>query len=246
MYGKCLVLDKAIQCSELDEFAYQEMISFLPLNIHPNPQRVLIIGGGDGGVAREVAKHPLVKAIVQCEIDREVVEVCKKHLPFMTTGFESEKVTLHIDDGYKYVLQHKNEFDVIITDSSDPNGPAVTLFESDFYQALFECLKPEGVISCQAESYWLESDFIRQIFKRVKNIFPSVSYATTSVPSYPGGQIGFILASKNSDVDFKEPKTKFTDEDCENLNLKYYSATMHRAAFSLPKFAQKKIFDDDS
>ncbi|OTF75988.1 hypothetical protein BLA29_009743, partial [Euroglyphus maynei] len=110
-FGRCLVLDDAIQCTELDECSYQEMISFLPLNIHPNPERVLIIGGGDGGVAREVVKHPLVKEVVQCEIDPEVVEISKKYLPFMGVGFENEKLKLFFQDGYEYVRNHKNEFD---------------------------------------------------------------------------------------------------------------------------------------
>lgn len=239
--GKCLVLDDAIQLSELDEFAYQEMIAFLPLNIHPNPKRVLIIGGGDGGVAREVAKHPLVEEIVQCEIDKEVIEVCKKYLPSMTVGFESAKLTLNIGDGYKYVLEHKNEFDVIITDSSDPQGPAVVLFEQDFYQALFEALKPGGIISCQAETFWYDSDFILKIFKRVKSIFPSVSYASTMVATYPAGQIGFLIASKDSNVKFDEPKTQFTEQECDKLKLRYYSTAMHRASFVLPRFFQKQL-----
>lgn len=241
MFGKCLVLDNAIQCSELDEFSYQEMISFLPLNVHPNPKKVLIIGGGDGGVAREVTKHPLVEEIIQCEIDKDVVEVSKEFLPKMGVGFESKKLKLFIDDGFKYVREHKNEFDVIITDSSDPKGPAVALFETEYYQALSECLKPNGVICSQAESYWFDIEFIKKMFAKVKAIFPSVAYASTAVASYPSGQIGFIVASKQAGVNFSEPTTVFLEKDCDEFNLKYYSSEMHRNAFSLPYFVQKKL-----
>lgn len=239
VFGRCLVLDDAIQCTELDEAAYQEMIAFLPLNAHPNPKRVLIIGGGDGGVAREVAKHPLVEEIVQCEIDEEVVKVAKQHLPFMAAGFDNAKVRLLFADGYKYVLEHKNQFDVIITDSSDPKGPAVTLFESDYYRALFECLRPEGIICCQAESYWFDLDFIRELVTKVRAIFPSVAYATTSVASYPSGQIGFLLASKNAAQVFNEPITKLSADQIDEMKLKYYSPQMHQAAFVLPVFLRK-------
>lgn len=117
-----MILDGIIQCTESDEFAYQEMISFLPLNSHPCPKNVLIVGGGDGGVAREVAKHKLVENITQVEIDGSVVEVSKKLLPFMAEGFYSEKLKLHIGDGFDFMKNHRNEFDVIITDSSDPVG----------------------------------------------------------------------------------------------------------------------------
>lgn len=233
------MLDDAIQCTELDEAAYQEMISFLPLNMHPKPKRVLIIGGGDGGVAREVAKHPLVEEIVQCEIDEQVVEVARKHLPFMACGFDSPKVKLLFADGYKYVLEHKNEFDVIITDSSDPKGPALTLYESDYYRALHECLRPEGIICCQAESYWFDLDFIRELLIKVRCIFASVTYASTAVASYPSGQIGFVIACKAEDMIFREPCTSFTDDQIESMKLKFYSPEMHQAAFVLPVFLKK-------
>lgn len=239
VFGRCLVLDDAIQCTELDESAYQESISFLPLNIHENPKRVLIIGGGDGGVVREVSKHPLVEEIVQCEIDQEVVNVSKKYLPFMASGFDSPKLTLLFADGYKYVREHKDAFDVIITDSSDPKGPAVTLFQKEYYQALFECLREGGLICCQAESYWFDLPFIKELFTKVKPIFPSVAYASTAVASYPSGQIGFLIAGKTEGINFEEPLTKFSLDDCERFNLKYYSAKMHRSAFTLPVFVQK-------
>ncbi|KAH7643516.1 hypothetical protein DERF_011092 [Dermatophagoides farinae] len=239
-FGRCLVLDDAIQCTELDECSYQEMISFLPLNIHPNPERVLIIGGGDGGVAREVAKHPLVKHVVQCEIDSEVVEISKKYLPFMGVGFENEKLKLFFQDGYEYVRNHKNEFDVIITDSSDPKGPATTLYQSEYYQALYECLRHDGIICCQAESYWFDLEFIKNLFHKVQQIFPSLAYASTAVASYPSGQIGFLIASKSKTVDFKHAKHQEKFQKIAE-KLRYYSPEMHSSAFILPMFVQRQL-----
>lgn len=121
-FGRVLTLDGVIQCTERDEFGYQELISQIPLCAHPNPERVLIVGGGDGGVAREVVKHPAVKQVHQVEIDGRVVELSKKYLPFMACGFESPKMNLTIGDGFDFMKNHQNEFDVIITDSSDPIG----------------------------------------------------------------------------------------------------------------------------
>ena len=121
-YGRVLLLDGVIQCTERDEFGYQELISQIPLCTHPNPEKVLIVGGGDGGVAREVIKHPSVKEVHQVEIDGRVVEVSKKYLPFMACGFDSPKVHLTIGDGFEFMKNHREQFDVIITDSSDPVG----------------------------------------------------------------------------------------------------------------------------
>lgn len=190
-----MVLDGRIQCTEYDEFSYQEMISFLPLNSHPNPEKVLIIGGGDGGVARECVKHPLVKQVVQCEIDEDVVKVSKMYLKGMAKGFDDEKLKLHIGDGFDFLKNHKNEFDVIITDSSDPEGPAESLFQDSFYELMKNALRPNGIVCCQGETFWIFRDLIKKIISFAGNIFPSVSYAQTQIPTYPAGCIGFILCS---------------------------------------------------
>src|SRR5699024_8517475 len=124
---------------------------------------------------------------------------------FLGVGFESPKLKLHFADGYKYVLEHPGEFDVIITDSSDPKGPAVSLFQAEYYQALYDCLRPEGVICCQAESYWFDLAFIKGLFGKASRIFPSVASASPAVAPSPSGQIGFLLASKEPELDFKRP-----------------------------------------
>ncbi|GFY62155.1 spermidine synthase, partial [Trichonephila inaurata madagascariensis] len=149
IFGRVLVLDDSVQLTEFDECSYQEMISFLPLNSHPNPKKVLVIGGGDGGVVREAVKHPSVESVTLCELDEEVIEVSKKYLPFMAKGFDSPKLTLYIGDGAEFVKNHPNEFDVIITDSPDPKGPAVCLFQKPYYESLKQALKPGGLIASQ-------------------------------------------------------------------------------------------------
>lgn len=240
-YGRVLVLDGCIQCTEKDEFSYQEMMTFVPLTCHPNPKSVLIIGGGDGGVAREVVKYPTVEKVVQCEIDAKVVEVSKKFLPFMASGFSSPKLTLNIGDGLEFVSKHKNEFDVIITDSSDPIGPAESLFGEKYYRLCEEALKPGGIICSQGENMWYHSKIIRTMLDFCKTMFPKVSYGYTCIPTYPGGQIGFLLCSKNSETVFKEPLKELSDEDIESMNLRYYNTGIHRAAFVLPQFAKQAL-----
>ncbi|OQR79897.1 spermidine synthase-like [Tropilaelaps mercedesae] len=239
--GRVLCLDGAIQCTEFDEFCYQEMISFLPLNAHPNPQDVLIIGGGDGGVAREVSKHPNVKKIIQCELDEEVVKQSKKFLPFMAQGFDSPKLELRIADGIDFVKNTDLRFDVIITDSSDPIGPAEVLYQEDYYTALNNILKPGGIICCQGESMWFDIKFIVRVLGCCRDIFPSVAYSSIYIPTYPGGQIGFLMASNSANMDFSKAKTVFSEDDCEDMKLRYYSKEIHEASFVLPRFVRLEI-----
>ena len=148
-YGTVLVLDNVIQCTERDEFSYQEMITHLAMNSHPNPQKVLVIGGGDGGVLREVVKHDTVTEAVLCDIDEAVIRVSKKYLPGMAIGYQHPSVKVHIGDGFQFLRDYKNSFDVIITDSSDPDGPAETLFQKPYFQLLHDALREGGVITTQ-------------------------------------------------------------------------------------------------
>ncbi|KAI9813458.1 MAG: putrescine aminopropyltransferase [Pycnora praestabilis] len=148
-YGTVLVLDNVIQCTERDEFAYQEMITHLAMNAHPNPKKVLVIGGGDGGVLREVVKHDTVEEAILCDIDESVIRLSKKYLPGMAVGFQHPAVKTHIGDGFKFLADKKNEFDVIITDSSDPEGPAESLFQKPYFELLYGALREGGVITTQ-------------------------------------------------------------------------------------------------
>ncbi|KAK7682090.1 putrescine aminopropyltransferase [Cerrena zonata] len=135
-YGNILVLDGVIQCTERDEFSYQEMIAHLPLASHPNPKKVLVIGGGDGGVVREVLKHDTVEQVVLCDIDEAVVRVSKQFLPHMSSLLNDPRVTVFIGDGFKFLADNTSTYDVIITDSSDPVGPAESLFQKPYFDLL--------------------------------------------------------------------------------------------------------------
>jgi len=238
--GRVLVLDGVIQVTERDEFAYQEMMAHIPLYAHPNPEKVLVIGGGDGGILREIAKHPGVKEIYICELDGDVIEYSKKYLPTLAVGYDDPRVKVHVMDGAVFMDQNQDNFDVIITDSSDPIGPASVLFETPFYNAMHRSLRDGGIVCTQGESIWLHLDIIKPLIDSIKQIYTSVEYAYTTIPTYPSGQIGFIIATKNR-VSCKQPEKSPSDEQQDDL--KYYSADIHQASFVLPHFAKKAIFD---
>lgn len=240
-HGKVLVLDGVIQCTERDEFSYQEMMAHIPLYSHPNPKKVLVIGGGDGGVLREIARHPGVEEIVICELDKDVIDVSKKYLPFMAKGFDDPRVKVNIMDGAKFMEENQSSFDVIITDSSDPVGPACVLFETPFYKAMHGSLRDGGIICTQGECVWLHVDLIQPLVKAITPLFTTVEYAYCTIPSYPSGQIGFIIASKGG-TGCKVP-TRSPEESVQK-ELRYYSPDIHKASFVLPAFAQRAIFGD--
>ncbi|KAH8722749.1 S-adenosyl-L-methionine-dependent methyltransferase [Phaeosphaeriaceae sp. PMI808] len=275
-YGMVLVLDNVIQCTERDEFSYQEMITHLAMNAHPNPEKVLVIGGGDGGVLREVVKHDCVKEAVLCDIDEAVIRLSKQYLPGMSVGFEHPKTQTIVGDGFKFLEDKKGEFDVIITDSSDPEGPAEALFQKAYFELLNGALREGGVISTQgckpspspfkfalfyethpcttlvlarisanlfvskAENQWLHMPLIANLKKACKEVFPNVEYGYTTIPTYPSGQIGFMVCSKDANRDLKKPLRTWSPEEEEQL-CRYYSKEIHEAAFVLPTFARKAL-----
>jgi spermidine synthase len=239
-YGNVLVLDGVIQATERDEFSYQEMITHLPMMSHSNPRKVLVIGGGDGGVIREVVKHECVEEVVLCDIDEAVIRVSKQYLPSMAVGFQHSKVKVHIGDGFEFMKKHKNEFDVIITDSSDPVGPAASLYQRQFYELMHQALRDGGIISTQGECMWLHLSLIKEVLDFSRTIFPSVAYAYTTIPTYPSGQIGFIIASKDGSLNPRMPTRRWTPEQEAKL-CRYYNARIHESAFILPQFAQAAI-----
>ncbi|KAI9243487.1 spermidine synthase [Phascolomyces articulosus] len=241
-YGNVLVLDGVIQATERDEFSYQEMITHLAMNSHPNPKKVLVIGGGDGGVLREVVKHECVEEATLVDIDEAVPRVSKKYLPNMSIGFEHPKVTVHIGDGVEFLRDKTNQYDVIITDSSDPDGPAEGLFGAEFFQLLKNALTEKGVFSTQGECMWLHLPLIKKVIEFCKDLYPRVEYAYTCIPTYPSGQIGHIMCSKDADAVIREPLRKFTPEQEAKL-FRYYNSDIHKAAFILPQFAKKGLYE---
>ena len=210
------------------------MIAHLPLASHPNPVSVLVIGGGDGGVLREVLKHPSVKSAVLCDIDEAVPRVSKLYLPHMAAALADPRVTVHIGDGFKFLEDKKAEFDVIITDSSDPVGPAAALFEKPYFQLLKESLKAGGSISTQGECFWLHLPLISDLMKMSQGLFPVAEFAYTSIPTYPSGSIGFVVCSLDANRDLRTPLRNV--EGC-----KYWNKDVHKAAFQLPTFAQNAV-----
>ncbi|KAL7909704.1 spermidine synthase [Trichoderma velutinum] len=239
-YGNVLVLDNVVQATERDEFSYQEMITHLAMNSHPNPKKVLVIGGGDGGVLREVVKHDCVEEAILCDIDEAVIRLSKQYLPGMAVGFEHPKSKTHVGDGFKFLDDYKNTFDVIITDSSDPEGPAESLFQKPYFQLLHDALREGGVITTQAESPWLHLPLIARLKKDCGEVFPVAEYAYTTIPTYPSGQIGFMVCCKDATRDVKVPLRSWTKEE-EDEKLRYYNSEIHKASFVLPNFAKKAL-----
>ena len=235
-FGRMLVLDGIVQTTVKDEFVYHEMISHIPLFSHPDPKKVLVVGGGDGGVIREVLKHESVEKAVLCEIDKRVVEMSKKYLPEIACSIDDPRCEVVIGDGLKYVVDRKNEFDVIIVDSTDPFGAAEGLFNINFYKALNECLTEDGIFVAQTETPFYLPDTVKQIFYDIKDAFPIAKMFMAAIPTYPGGYWSFTVGSKKYD-----PENPFMDKIPENMDTKYYYKELHKAAFVLPKYVRDLI-----
>lgn len=234
-FGRMLVLDGAIQTTIKDEFVYHEMISHVPLFTHPEPKRVAVIGGGDGGTIREILKHKSVEKATLVEIDESVVKAARKYLPEISIALSDNRAEVRIEDGIEFVRNHKNEFDVIMVDSTDPVGPAVGLFKKDFYQSIYNALGKDGIFVAQTESPFYNGELIASIYRDVSSVFDVAKVFMCNVPTYPGGLWCFTLGSKKHDPE------GVSDIDTEGFNCKYYSKEIHKAAFALPPFLKKYL-----
>jgi len=235
--GRMLVLDNITMLTEFDEFAYHEMIVHVPLLIHPAPHNILIIGGGDGGTVREVLKHPEVQNVHVCEIDEEVVKVCRKFLPSIASGLDDKRVRLLYEDGAAFIRNKKGAYDVIIVDSTDPVGPGKVLFQREFYEVMKEALNKDGIAVTQCESIFFHQDIIRSVFSFAGVIYPKTGYYYTLVPTYPSGIIGFFFCSLKYD-----PLAPLSEKRVKRIKeLKYYTPEIHRASFVLPRFASALV-----
>ncbi|CAB3289374.1 Polyamine aminopropyltransferase [Methanocaldococcus lauensis] len=240
-FGKVLILDNTFQTTERDEFIYHELISHIPLFTHPNPKNVLVIGGGDGGTVREVVKHKSVESVDFVELDRKVIEACKKYMPKLSCEMDNEKVNVIITDGIKYVAETDKKYDVIIIDCPDPVGPAKGLFEKEFYKNVFKCLNDEGIMVQQSESPLYNLDLIQNICRYLKEAgFKIIMPYTYSMPTYPSGFWSFTLASKKyNPLDVDEEKIK---ECLKDMETKYYDEEVHKGIFlATPKFLKDAI-----
>ncbi|XP_020526677.1 spermine synthase isoform X2 [Amborella trichopoda] len=215
---------------------YQEILVF----------EVLVVGGGDGGVLREISRHSSVERIDICEIDKMVIDVCEKYFPYLSLGFEDPRVSLHVGDAAKFLREaSEGMYDAIIVDSSDPIGPAQELVERPFFETIARALRPGGVLCTMAESMWLHTHLIQDMLSICRATFKgSVHYAWTSVPTYPSGSIGFMICSTDGPpVDFLNPVNPIEKQDARKSQreLKFYNTEMHKAAFALPSFAKKEL-----
>lgn len=228
-----------IELTENDEFVYQEMITHLPLMAHENPKNVLIVGGGDGAVLREVCRHKCVESVTLVEIDSVVIDVAKEFFSETTaTSFDDPRVTIVMEDAAEFLLKQnagdRKGYDVIIADSSDPVGPAESLFDPAFYEQMFTSLNDGGIICAQGECFWSQVELIENVVACCADIFDSVEYASTYVPTFPCGQIGFVLAAKGTGVNLTKPVREMDAELAQGME--WYTPEIHSASFVLPKF----------
>jgi len=234
-FGRMLLLDGIVQTTIADEYVYHEMITHIPLFTHPNPKKVLVVGGGDGGAIREVLKHPSVEKAVLCEIDKCVVEECMKYLPEISCELENPRCEVFIGDGIKYVHEHKNEFDVIIVDSTDPFGAAEGLFGGSFYKEISECLTKDGIFVAQTETPFYLPEVVRKVFNDARNAFPVTKLFMAAIPTYPGGYWSFTIGSKMHDPEEADVPKEL------GFGTRYYTPKLHKACFALPKYVEELI-----
>lgn len=238
IFGRLLVLDGVFQTSTFEEFVYHEMIAHIPLFAHPNPKRVLIIGGGDGGTAKETVKHTELESVEMVEIDGKVVELTKKYLPEISTVLNNPPAnfTLTIGDGIQKVKDAESYYDLIIVDCSDPIGPGAGLFSGPFYQDVYKALKEDGLFVQQTESPFYHREILANLTRDIKEAqFPIVNSYLAYIPIYPGGCHSFTIGSKKYDPSI--PVRKVPKE----WNLKYYNEALHKGSFALPNFVSEVL-----
>jgi len=256
-FGIVLCLDDAVMVTERNEFAYHEMIIHVPMLTHPNPKRVLVVGGGDAGALREIVKHSSVEKAVQVEIDQKVVDMCRKYYGWVNPTYDNPKVELIIGDAIEYVKTTNERFDVVIVDSSDPIGPAEGLFREPFYRDVHRILTDDGIVSSQLGSPFWHHPQIGKLISMYRKIFPIAHLYTTYTPEYPSGMWGLGIASKRVDPALRAPAVFPRQSNAKkgaaplppNIEryrelaprLKYYNPQVHTAAFILPEYVRKSI-----
>ncbi len=237
-HGVMLLNDGLVMLSERDEFIYHEMIAHVPLFVHPNPRRVLVIGGGDGGTVREVLRHPGVERVVMVEIDEMVVNACRKYMPEVSCALDDPRLELRIEDGIKFVAETEEGFDVILVDSTDPIGPAAPLFNKEFYSGVSRLLTEEGILISQAESPFYNQEIQRPMLLNQRPFFEKLHIYLFSNLTYPGGLWSFGFASGKrcplKDFDPDRPARS-------GIETRYYNPGVHRASFMLPTFMSRHL-----
>ena len=244
-FGRFLTLDGYMMLTEKDEFIYHEMITHVPMAVHPHVRRVLVIGAGDGGVIRELTRYPEIESIDMVEIDPQVVEVCREYLPQTACKLDDPRVHIHYEDGLKYIRRFENEYDLIIVDSTDPFGPGEGLFTREFYGNCYKALREDGIMVNQHESPFYDEDAVacQRAHKRIVESFPISRVYQAHIPTYPSGHWLFGFASK------KYHPLKDLDEgrwNARDLACKYYTTTLHRGAFYIPAYVEELLKNVES
>ncbi len=231
-YGRALMLDGAYQLTEKDEFTYSEMMSHVPICAHPDPENVMIIGGGDGAIMREVLKHTCVKKCTLIDIDERVIESSKKYLPFAGCAFSDSRADVKCMDAMKFIRETGDRYDVVIIDSTDPVDFAAGLFQSKFYEDVKRVMTDSAVLAELTESPFTDTDLMIQAIREMRKVFPCVKMYWGVVPTYPSGMWTYGLASMR-ETSF-EPLRTVTP-------TRYYTNEIHRASFILPPFLEELI-----
>ncbi|GAB4320545.1 MAG: polyamine aminopropyltransferase [Candidatus Sumerlaeia bacterium] len=236
--GRMFTLDNVTMLSTRDEFMYHEMMTHPALFVHPDPRRVLVIGGGDGGSVREVLRHPSVEQCILVEIDSKVISLARKFLPQTARSFGDPRCQVVIGDGIDFVKRHENEFDLIVCDSTDPVGPGTVLFTLSFYRACLRALRRDGIMTAQLGSPFVIGPHVRRSFRRMKRVFPIACLYWAQVPVYADGFYAMAFLSKRF-----HPRKHFRRDRFRamKLPLKYYNEEMHTGAFCLPEYVKKLV-----
>ncbi len=240
LFGKVLMLDGATQVTTADEFIYHEMMAHVPILSHGEARDVLIIGGGDCGLAEEVLKHRGIENLLQIEIDASVVEFARTHFAdFNAPAFSDPRFRIEIADGAVFAATTDRRFDVILVDSTDPVGPGAVLFTEAFYRNLKRCLKPGGIVVTQNSVPFIQRNEFRTAMRNLSSAFPIATCYVIAVPTYYGGHMTLGWASAD-----RKPRNVSLDDltaRAEGLATRYYTPEVHLAAFALPRYiAQAK------
>ena len=239
-FGRVLALDGNVMLTERDEFIYDEMITHVPMAVHPDIRDVLVIGAGDGGVVKELTRYDSVQRIDLVEMDSQVIDACRTYLPENACRLDDQRVHIYFDNALRFIRRCKNEYDLIIVDSTDPFGPSEGYFTREFYGICYNALRDDGIMVNQHGSpfYKHDADEMQRCHKRIVSTFPISRVYQAHIPTYAAGYWLFGFASKKY-----HPIDDFNAEKWRSLNLdtKYYTTRLHIGAFYLPAFLEKML-----
>ena len=238
-FGNVLTLDGLMMVTERDEFFYHEMIVHIPMLTHPNPQNILVIGGGDGGTVRELLKHESVKHIDMVEIDGMVIDVSKKYFPTVACGLDDPKVSVLVQDAIDFIKDKENIYDVVLIDSTDPIGPGVGLFNENFYNNVKRSLKKGGIVVPQTEGPFGQSENMQNTYKLLRKVFKHVAPYAGPMPTYPGGYWSWGFCSDDIEAPFDSNKIDEKRASKIASTCKIYNRELHSAAFRVPNFVKE-------